>query len=459
MRKMKWLIIMALGSMLTLAACGEGTNGNDGASAPPSGTNNTGGTNTPAEQTPAPPKEADKPKTPYKMIIHGGGVSPEEFDDRFRTTLESKFSHITFEYYNTTKGTTMTELVASGIVPDIIRTDIPTLRTNYLDLGLGQDLSEFVKKYNYDINRFNKVFIDEIVEVAGSGALYGLPVPPFFPQVLYYNVDLFDQRGVAHPTDGMTWDDVYDLAKRMTYTDGDTQVRGFSFNAMSGLRDNPYSHPILDPEKDGLADMELWQKIFTNLIRFYQIPGVVHEKTVSLENVAFNKGNVSLQTNQHSVYLNLPDELNWDIVSYPMMEGAPKLMPQRGPAYWALSQTGKHQDEAFEVIMLMLSDEMQTEDSKKGIPTTLNNREIQSLLGSGTPKYQNKNMAAVSYYEPAPYTAKRKQGLVDVPLATQQTALGNTFVDIVLNGIDLNTALRTLDEKMKMAVEEEKAKK
>lgn len=450
--QMKWVTTLLLAMVFILAACG----GNE-ASPGDTSTNLPGENNqTPSPTTPTP--EPAKPKTPYKMIIHGGGVKPEEFDDRFRSVIEKKFEHITFEYYQSGKGTTMSELVAAGEIPDIIRTDIPTLLTNYLDLGLGQDLSEYIKQHNYDINRFNKVFLDEIIEVGGSSALYGLPVPPFFPQVLYYNIDIFDQRGVDHLTDGMTWDEVYDLARRLTYTDGDTQVRGFSFNPRSGLRDNPFSLPILDPQNDGLADMEKWKDIIDNFRRFYEIQGNVHANTVSAENTAFNNGNVAMQANQHSVYLYLPEELNWDMVSYPMMNGAPELMPQRGPAYWALSQTSKHKDEAFEVIMAMISDDVQLADSKKGIPTTLNNKEIQDALGSEHPVYQTKNMAAVSYYQPAPYTAKRESGLVDVPLNAQMIIIGDTFMDIVLKGVDVNTALRQADEKIKAEIEKEKAK-
>jgi len=398
-------------------------------------------------------------KQPFTMRIFGGGVPPEEFDERFRGVLKEKFPHITVEYYQNGKGTTIQELVASGQTPDLIRTDIPTLLSGYLDLDLGYDLTEYVNKYKYDLNRFNKVFIDEIVDAGRTGALYGLPVPPYFPHVLYYNKDLFDKFGVPYPKDGMTWDEVYELAKSLTRTEDGKVYRGFSSNPNAMLRDNPYSLPILDPAADQLADMETWKKLFDNFKRFYEIPNNTIEKTASAENVAFNKGNVAMMANQHNVYLKIPPEINWDIVSYPTMEGAPKLTPQRGPAYWSISKTSAHKDEAFEMIMAMLSDEVQLADSKRGIPTTLDKPDIQAALGEGHPIYGSKNMKAISYYPPVPYTPKRKAELVDVPGATQQNLMGQAFIEVATGKTDVNTALRQLDEKLKQEVELQKSKK
>ncbi|RKN71899.1 ABC transporter substrate-binding protein [Paenibacillus ginsengarvi] len=446
MRKSKVIsFCLPLSMVLALmTACGTGNN-----------TGNDSGNGKTAEEKP----KAEAKKDPYSMLIFAAGVSKEEFDKRFRGVLEKKFPHITFNYQTSGTGNNITDLVTRGEIPDLIRTDIPTLRTGYLDLNLGVDLTPYVTKYKYDLNRFNPVFIQEIKDYTRDGKLFGLPVPPFFPNVLYYNKDLFDKFGVPYPKDGMTWDEAYDLSKKMTRTDGGKQIRGFSANLTGMLRDNPFSQAILDPEKDGLTDQDKWTKVFSNLKRFYDVQGNEYPKTAADDMNMFGKGEAALSANLHSVYLVIPPEINWDIVSLPTMEGAPKRVSQRGPAYWSISETSKHKDEAFEVIMEMLKDEIQMEDSKQGIPTTLNNKDIQNALGSEHAIYKTKNMKAVSFYPPTDPTPKRKPGLVDVPLASQQSAVSTAFVDYVSGKTDLNTALRQLDEKLKQLVEEEKAKK
>ncbi|CAG7609592.1 hypothetical protein PAESOLCIP111_01186 [Paenibacillus solanacearum] len=408
--------------------------------------------NTPGETA------AEKPKEPFTMTIYAAGVKAEEFDDRFRGALQKKFPHITFEYKTNGKGQEIADLVTAGTIPDIIRTDVPNLRNNYIDLDLAEDLNPYVKKHQYDLNRFNKVFIDEIVDAGRTGALYGLPVPPYFPHVLYYNKDLFNRFGVPYPKDGMSFDEIYELAKKMSRADGNNIYRGFSAASNSILRDNLFSQPILDPLTDQLANPDRWKAIFSNYKRFYDIPNNPIESTTANETNAFAKGNVAMQVNLHSVYLIIPQEIDWDIVSHPTMEGAPKLTAQRGPAYWSIAKTSKHKDEAFEVITAMLTDEIQMEDSKKGIPATVVNKEIKDALGKGHPLYSTKNMRAISYYDPIPYTPKRKANLPDVPGSKQQALLFQAFLDFAQNKADANTALRKLDEQLKAEVEKEKVK-
>ncbi|MBD2862155.1 ABC transporter substrate-binding protein [Paenibacillus oceani] len=427
-------------AMAVLAGCG----------ADPKGTGDPGG---------APGAgSGDKPPEPFTMTIYAAGVKPEEFDSRFRGTLEKKFPHITFDYQTSDKGNSITEKVARGEVPDIIRTDTPTMKSGYLDLQLGYDLRELVAKHKYDLNRFVPAFIQDNINTGQTGGLYGLPVPPYFPSVLYYNKDLFDKFGVPYPRDGMSWDEVYDLAVKMSRTDGGKVYRGFSSSLIALLRDNPYSLPILDPEKDGLADQTKWKSIFDNFKRFHQIPNNAVESTFALENAVFTKGQSAMYLGQHSIYFVVPPEVNWDIVSVPALTGAPKLMGQRTPAYWSITQQSKHKDEAFQVIMEMLSDEVQMQDSRNGIPTTLVNKEIREALGKSHPIYSKKNMKALTLYEPTDPTPKRGKDKANVSGSLQESIIWQSFVKTAQGQADVNTVLREADERLKQELEKEKNK-
>lgn len=439
-KKYGWTFVW-LGGMLALSACGGA-----GTTSPAAG-------NEPAKE---PPK--DQPKEPYTMTVYTNGVKQEEFDDRYKAMLAKKFPHITIKYVKAAKGMLIADLLAQKEIPDLMRIDNPTLHSDYLDLGLGQDLTPFVKKYNYDLNRFEQVFINEIIDTGRTGELYGLPVPPYFPTVLYYNKTLFDKFGMSYPKDGMSWDEVYELAQKMTRTDGGTDYRGFSMNIVAALRDNPYSLPILDPKADRLAEQEKWLSMFNNYLRFFQIPGNAISDTAAKESNAFTQGKAALSFNQYSPYLAIPAEVDWDIAASPTFAGGPKKMPQRGPAYWAITKQSKHQDEAFQVIMEMLSDDLQMEDSKKGFTTTLVNKDVQKALGSGNDILSRKHNSAIYYYEPASYTPKRQEGLADVPGGTQQNMMAQTFIDVARGTKDANSGLRDLEEQLAKEIGKEKSK-
>lgn len=411
------------------------------------------------------PKEGDAqppeaPKAPITLSVFGLGVKEEEFNDRFRTALEKKFPHITFKYIPPDKGNLLPELVARGETPDLIRVDIPSLKGNYLDLKLGLDLNEYVKKFNYDLSRFNKQFIQEMIDAGQSGALYGIPYSPYFPMVLTYNKDLFDKFGVAYPQDGMTFDETYEIAKKMSRTDGSSVYRGFSANIMSMLRDNPYGYPILDPNEDKLYDSQKWKPLFENFLRFYELPNNKIEATRPAEiNDAFKKGNVAMQLNQYSQYLPIPEQINWDIVSYPTFKDAPKKMVWRGPAYWTISATSQHKDEAFQVIMEMVSDDIQMNDSRKGLLPVIASKAVQEAFNKDRPDLQNKNGKALFHYNDwAPYSPKRKSGLANIATVTQQDLMAQAFHDAASGKADINTALGQLDEKLKLELEKEKSK-
>lgn len=405
-------------------------------------------------------EDVEKPKEPYTMFIYAGGVSPQEFDDRFRTTLENKFPHITFKYSAGTTGETIRDWVAQGEIPDIIRTDIPTLYTNYLNLELGEDLTPWITKKNYSLDRFVSSFIDEIREAGQTEALYGLPVPPYYPMVLFYNKDIFDKYGVDYPEDGIKWDELYSKVRALTREDGGMNYRGFSMNVASVLRDNPFSISILDPIGDHLSDSNKWRSIFEQFTQFYSLSNNIIEGTAAAETGAFAKGNVAMQMDSYSIAAvnKVPKDANWDIVSYPVMNGAPEVMGQRGPAYWSLTKQGKNKDEAFDVIIQMLTDDIQMSDSLKGAPVTVVDRSIQEALGKGHEVYSTKNMQAIYYYPPAKYAPKRQSGIVDIPLNIQQSLMRDAFFEVASGQKDVNTALRELDEKLKQELEKEKNK-
>lgn len=101
--------------------------------------------------------------------------------------------------------------------PDIIMLE-PSQLTTLGDEGKLYDIENFVNEEKYNAAGLVPGIIDSMKSL-GNGKLYGIPTS-FYSQVIYYNKDLFDEYGVPHPTDQMTWAEIIDLAK-MFPTDGE----------------------------------------------------------------------------------------------------------------------------------------------------------------------------------------------------------------------------------------------
>lgn len=93
----------------------------------------------------------------------------------------------------------------------------------FADADITKKLLEDGKLYNLDpIIAQEKVTFDdflpgliEILREKGNGSLYGL-TPTFNTSVLYYNADLFKEKGIAPPTNKMTWQQILDLGAQFS---------------------------------------------------------------------------------------------------------------------------------------------------------------------------------------------------------------------------------------------------
>src|SRR5690606_18356610 len=96
--------------------------------------------------------------------------------------------------------------------------------------GLQMDIEPLIKEYNIDLNRFSPEFL-EMNRKLDDGKIIGLPLQDSATQI-YYNRAIFDKFGLDYPPhDRWTWDEMYDLANRVTRMDGDKHYYGVRIHA------------------------------------------------------------------------------------------------------------------------------------------------------------------------------------------------------------------------------------
>jgi multiple sugar transport system substrate-binding protein len=114
--------------------------------------------------------------------------------------------------------------------PDVLQINPSDIKI----LGAGGKLAELqplIDRDKYDMTTYSQGILESIKEM-GEGKLFAL-TPKFSISGILYNADLFKKYGIEPPHDGMTWQEIIDLARRFP-TDGDAKERIYGFGTQNG---------------------------------------------------------------------------------------------------------------------------------------------------------------------------------------------------------------------------------
>jgi multiple sugar transport system substrate-binding protein len=250
----------------------------------------------------------------------------------------------------------------------------------------------------------------------------------------------------------MTWDDVYDLSKRLTRSDGGEMYQGITFVVNNMMLNNQLSVGPLHPKEDRAnLNTDEWKKLFENFGRFFQIPNASNVPVGD-----FAKGKVAMIVNAHPSIVGYSKEspaLNWDVVSVPVLKEKPNTGFKPASLSLFVTQTSKHKDDAFLTVAYLVSEEVQTLIAANGSATPLASKAVQQSTGKNIPEWKGKNVNALYYYQDAPPTPPRDANLTNVGVNYEKW-----FHEMIQKQIDVNTALRSFEEEVNQAIAAEKAK-
>jgi len=104
----------------------------------------------------------------------------------------------------------------AGQLPDVFRAPVGWMMKEWIDAGMVMPIDDLVKELNLDISIFPDWATSRLT---WEGKLYGLPVGVGFEGFINYNKKVFDEVGISYPTSGMTWEELADLARKLTIRD------------------------------------------------------------------------------------------------------------------------------------------------------------------------------------------------------------------------------------------------
>ena len=438
MKKTGTAILSASLALTMLAACGS----NSGKSAD-------GGKNQEPQQPSQQQPVQEKPPEPKTITIYAiNGDTEESFNLRFGDAIRKKYPHYTLNYIRNGSGNTLADMVASGRKYDITYHAIGFYENFVKPFGLEYDMTELIKKHGVDLNRFEQTSIEAIKQV-GNGKIYSLPVYGN-NLILYYNKAVFDKFGVAYPKDGMTWDEVFDISRKLTREDGGVQYYGIAFNPTFTIRMNQMSIPNANVEANTptINTDERWKTFFDQYFVGWRnaLGGGNFEKAP--DQVMFLKDkNVGMSVYLSSVITISPEyrDFDWDMVALPSLKDNPGVGSQINSINFGIASNSDNKDDAMIILKFLTSDEHQATLSKTGVMPVLKDESIRKMLGSES-AYKGKNFQAIFYNKPAPIPPK---ALYDSNMVSTYAKHG---MQVFQGTVDVNTALRNAEEEAKQVI-------
>lgn len=389
------------------------------------------------------------------------GLSPtlSSADDQNLYIIEpvkKKYPHITVQpivLYQ--EGTNLENLVTTGNIPDII-VDFPYVLSNMRTYELNDNMDALIKKHKFDLGRINSEYLETIKNLMGVDYLTALPlVNNSF--ALFYNVDLFNRFGIDPPRDNMTWEEIREIAIKMNRTDGGTPYYGLYADHIYRAADQ-ISLPYLDVKNhEAVFQSDLrWKQVFELWLSLYNLPGTDIMPDSMLSDNAYKNGQVAMFSGYSLMLTDLIQSVDfaWDVVTYPTNPLAPGVGQSVDALLMAVTKQSKNKDAAFQVISVMLSDEVQTGFSKNSQVSVLKEQKVQEEFGKATSALASKNVIAFT---------KNKLAIIPsfayVPVQSAVTIPIELFLEVRRGEKDINTALREADERMNQLIEAERFKK
>jgi|HigsolmetaGSP12D_1036236.scaffolds.fasta_scaffold00027_17 multiple sugar transport system substrate-binding protein len=280
------------------------------------------------------------------------------------------------------------EIMTGANPVDVMMLDSSTL-TALVRENLLVQLDPLLKEDKIDLNAFVPTVIEGIKDM-GDGNLYAL-TPTFNPSALFYNKKAFQKAGVTDlPHDGMTWDDVFNLARRLKQGTGKDATYGFTFNSWGGgdgfYDIQTYAAPLqlrmYDEKGEKMTvNTPQWEKVWTTIADLYKnhiLPQgqdlqVDPPKDNTVNNPYYGRpffnGKVAMTIADYSMVNDLitfnnnadklkMDKIDWDVVTVPFHPEVPNVS---GNIYLnqltAINAKAQNKDDAWEFVKFMNSEE------------------------------------------------------------------------------------------------------
>lgn len=305
--------------------------------------------------------------------------------------------------------------------------------------------------------------------VSSDGQLYAL-APTFHSEVLYYNIDLFDQHHVPYPTDYMSWGDLFELAQLFPN-------RGTDGRELYGLQLNFYKQVTLNTILKAGETLQLsyidpvtlqvtmntdeWKAIWDDAVPAFRA-GVIYNKEIldtdTMGHPAFYTQNAAMMVASSNAAYNFEpfsrfedgSLINWGMVTAPV----DLTKPDQAHFYaiydfFGVSSKSEKAVQAFELIQFIATD---PENSRR-IAIMHPNLGLPSVLDHIQPIPGHEDMSAMYKLKPRQLQTDLYQ-MIDPEIIDAFKTVAQSYLDQVIEGIiTTDEALTAIEAEGQEAIE------
>lgn len=350
--------------------------------------------------------------------------------------------------------------------PDIVMlnyNELPELINENLLLSLDEMI---LQEDNFNVDDFVPAVIDGLRK-PGNGTLYAL-TPTFYSSAVIYNKKHFLDKAVEFPTDGMTWQEMFDLARRVTVVDDQNPVYGFAFSNYRGggvwdlfYNMNMYTQPLglkwidedtLQMQTNTPSWYDVW-KTFVDLYNDKVIPqepdynrlsggyfdwDVFLSGEAAMAIVSYNYLTEVINANNNADRIENFEPIDWDVVTLPTHPEAPGVGSNIGySAIFAINANAENPEDAWEFIKFVTGEDWARIKSKANYYLVARQSYIQPREG------QEYNMEAFLALSPPEFMNNEQILWEKLPDYWSVQNIGQMKLnEVINNGKDIQLALQ-----------------
>ncbi|MDF2723904.1 MAG: hypothetical protein K0Q59_3579 [Paenibacillus sp.] len=385
-------------------------------------------------------------RKPVELSVYymGSDQDYDRFMDVYGKYMQKKHPHLSFKWMNNKDSTKFADAVATRVKIDLFYGTGSSYR-DIVQAGYANfDITELTKTYKLNLSSIEPATLDYFKKI-NKGTLNALPIT-LLHSVLIYNKDLFDKFAVPYLQDGMTWEQLYSSAQKLTRQDGGVQYAGFGFQRLSSYwGNNQYGEEMIDAST-GKAKLSggKWPDMFRQFSLFFQIPGNTYVAATPTFDMFIKEKRLAMNVMLNSQAASptvIPDEIRYDVVQLPVFRDTVGVGAGVSPYYFSVSSTSEHREDAYLAMSELVSLDVQTDRAKTaGSFPVLSIPKLETILASELPRMKGKNVKGLIPSKFAPILLPDPAGV------SPAGNLDAAFSSVVKGEKDINTALRDAGE-------------